>query len=219
MGSKKPKSDTPADVDAAPAQEEPRGGVAEASSARRAARADQRLVEQCLAGDERAWEQLYRQHHRRLLEAIKLLLGPEAADVHLVDEIAARVWYALLRDDGQLLARYDAERDSRLQAFLMGLARIEIMRHARSERRRKSREFTGGRRSLEQRRISHWQVSIMMNEFASTLTPREQDFMEKYLLSSPDTEEGEEPADLSLSNIWQQRHRIRSKLKAFFRNR
>ena len=57
-----------------------------------------------MAGDEQAWEQLYRQHHRRLLRTIKSLCGPETADVHLVEEIAARVWYALLRDDGQLLA-------------------------------------------------------------------------------------------------------------------
>ena len=180
------------------------------------ARRHQRLVERCLSGDERAWEQLYRECHPPLLRAIKLLLGPDAADIHLADEMAARVWYALLRDGGRLLVSYDAERDSSLSAFLMGLARIEIMRHLRSERRRRSYEFIGGRRILAEGRVPDWQVAVMMDEFSSTLTAQERCFMEKFLLEAPEAEPSTDQGELSANSIWQRRHRIRRKLKAFF---
>jgi DNA-directed RNA polymerase specialized sigma24 family protein len=181
-----------------------------------AATADQHLVDRCLAGDERAWEKLYQDCHPQLLRAIKLLLGPDAGDFHLVDEMAARVWYALLRDGGRLLASYDVERDSRLSAFLMGLARIEIMRHMRSERRRRSYEFIGGRRILAEGRVPDWQVAAMMEEFSSTLSPQEKRFMEEFLLDPPQPSASAEPDQLSPSSVWQRRHRIRLKLKAFF---
>jgi DNA-directed RNA polymerase specialized sigma24 family protein len=180
------------------------------------ARHHQRLVERCLSGDEGAWEQLYRECHPPLLRAIKLLLGPDAGDVHLADEMAARVWYALLRDGGRLLASYDAARDSSLNAFLMGLARIEIMRHMRSERRRRSYEFIGGRRILAEGRVPDWQLAAMMDEFSSTLTAQERRFMEKFLLEASEPEPTTDQGELSASSIWQRRHRIRRKLKAFF---
>ena len=55
----------------------------------------------------------------------------------------------------------------------------------------------------------------MLNEFTATLTPGEQRFVEEYLLvSSP--EDDADHGDLSDANIWQRRHRIRAKLRAFF---
>lgn len=180
------------------------------------ARRHQRLVERCLSGDERAWERLYRECHPPLFRAIKLLLGSDAGDIHLADEMAARVWYALLRDGGRLLASYDPERDSGLSAFLMGLARIEIMRHLRSERRRRSYEFIGGRRILAEGRVPDWQVAAMMDEFSSTLTAQERRFMEKFLLDTPETEVSGDQGESSAASIWQRRHRIRRKLQAFF---
>ncbi len=181
--------------------------------------ADRHLVDRCLAGDQRAWERLYRKWHPQLLRVIRLLLGADAKDVHLVDEMAARVWYALLRDGSRLLASYDADRDSCLGAFLMGLARIEIMRHLRSERRRRSHEFIGGRRILAEGRIPDWQVTAMMEEFSSTLTPQERRFMNDFLLETSEPLSDTNAGQLSPSSIWQRRHRIRLKLKAFFENR
>lgn len=180
-----------------------------------AARADQRLVKRCLAGEEKAWEQLYRQCHPQLVRAVKLLLGSDAGDVHLVDEMAARVWYALLRDGSRLLASYDADRDSRLSAFLMGLARIEIMRHMRSERRRRSHEFNGGRRTLAQGRVADWQVRTMIEEFRATLTPLERAFMEEFLLDAADPEGDGDGKEVPASSVWQRRHRLRLKLQEF----
>ena len=41
----------------------------------------------------------------------------------LVDEITARVWYALVADDGKLLERYDPSRGARLITFLRALTK------------------------------------------------------------------------------------------------
>ena len=129
-----------------------REAKAERSQSAKAERAltDRQLVEKCLKGDQQQWEKLYHQCQPRLRNAIEILLGLNSPDKYLVDEISARVWHALLRDECRLLALYDPQRDSTLDAFLMGLARIEIMRHNRAERRRQSHELIRGRRKLEE---------------------------------------------------------------------
>ena len=63
----------------------------------------------------------------------------------LTEEIAARVWFTLVRDAGRLLAKFDAARDCRFGVFLVGLARNEILQYVRHERRRVRRERIGGR--------------------------------------------------------------------------
>jgi DNA-directed RNA polymerase specialized sigma24 family protein len=187
-------------------------------AARDTAQKDQRIVDGCLNGDERAWERLYRRCHPRLRKAIELLLGSESTDANLIEEIAARVWYALLRDDCRLLTTYDTERDSTLDVFLMGLARIEILRYLRSERRRHSHELVRGRKSLEEDRVSDWQMATMLDEFSSSLTPGEREFMERFLTSPAEAQTDEDVEDLSACNIWQRRHRIRLKLHEYLRN-
>jgi DNA-directed RNA polymerase specialized sigma24 family protein len=176
------------------------------------------MLQRCLQGDERAWERLYRKCHPRLRKAIELLLGPDAADVHVIEEIAARVWYAVLKDDCRLLETFDPERDSGLDSFLMGLARIEILRYTRSERRRHSHEMSGGRRRLEERRVSDWQLANMMEEFASTLTPIERAFMERFLTGPTENEPDPEPDELPPTTVWTRRYRIRRKLDRFLDN-
>jgi len=181
--------------------------------------ADQELIDRCLDGEEKAWEQLYLQFHSRLVEAIKFLLGTEGQKVHLVDEIAARVWYALLRDDAKLLARFDVTRNCRLDAFLMGIARMEILRYFRSERRRQAHEIVGGRRLRDRQPVSDAQLVAMLDEFLCTLTEGEREFIEEYLVSLPpdgEEDQDEDGQDMTDSNIWQRRHRIRCKMTEFF---
>ena len=184
----------------------------------RGAFADAQMVQQCLAGDQQAWEQLYHRCHPRLMEAVRFLLGSDGRDGHLVEEIAARVWYCLLQDDARLLAQYDATRQCRLGVFLVGLARIEIMQHMRAERRRRSRELTGGRRWLKRARSSERQMAGMMAEFAATLTSQEREFLETFLLELPAADVEEDQEELSATSIWQRRHRIRFKLQEFLRD-
>jgi len=173
--------------------------------------ADRRLVERCLAGDVTAWEELYRQCHGPLCAAIKSLIVPDR-DPNLIDEIAACVWYALVKNDGEMLERFDPRRDLRLTSFLRGLARIEIMQYFRAEQRRRIREAAAGRLPRNVAPLSNCQVNALLNEFTATLTIGEQQFLEEYLLSP--TQE-EDTAECSIANVWQRRRRIRMKLLAF----
>ena len=218
MSTKDSKKETPLASEAALAESEQHNRLGGEGSIGDGARAKQRLVEQCLASDQRAWERLYRKCHPRLRKAIELLLGSDAQDGHLVDEIAARVWYALLQDDCRLLAAYDPDRVSSLDAFLMGLARIEILRYTRSERRRYSHEMIGGRKRLEEQRVSDCRLAAMMEDFASTLTPGERDFMEQFLTGPAEGPPDADLDDVAATTVWTRRYRIRRKLNEFLRN-
>ena len=71
--------------------------------------ADRQLVDRCLAGEVAAWEEFYAQCHDPLCTAIRIMLGRPHGDPNLVDEIASRVWYALVANDGKLLGRYSPD--------------------------------------------------------------------------------------------------------------
>ena len=168
------------------------------------------LARRCAAGEVAAWEELYGRFHGPLCTAIRGMLGPSGSDFSCVDEIAARVWYALVRNDGELLDRFDPTRQVRLAAFLRGLARIEIMQYYRAEHRRRTQEAASGREGGAP--VSDWQIAAMIEDFATTLTAGEQEFLEEHLLGRSDGKE----ANLSQANVWQRCHRIRTKLKEFF---
>lgn len=183
-----------------------------------AAHADRLLVDRCLTGEVAAWEELYCRYHVFLCDSIKSLLRLGSRDANLIDEIAARVWYLLIKNDGDLLDRFDPEWGLRLASFLRGLARIEMMQYFRADRRRQARETEASRRSRISPRISDGQFRAMLQEFLATLTPGEQRFLEDYLLLSPSVASDRESPELSDANIWQRRHRIRVRLLAFFRD-
>jgi hypothetical protein len=128
--------------------------------------------------------------------------------------MAACVWYALVKNDGEMLERFDPSRDLRLTTFLRGLARIEVMQYFRAEQRRRLREAAAGGPSRNTAPLSDCQIDAMLNEFVSTLTISEQQFLEQYLLTPP--QDGED-ADCTDVNIWQRRRRIRVKLLAYLR--
>jgi hypothetical protein len=183
-----------------------------------AALADRRLVDRCVAGDVAAWERLYRQCHAPLCSAIGALVGQNCCDSNLIDEIAARVWYALVRNDGELLDRFDPSWNLRLGSFLRGLARIELMKYFRAEQRHRAREAEIGCKPQDDGSLSDPQFDAMFSEFTATLTPGEQHFLERYLLVPYEKAAGDDPARLSDASIWQRRHRLRSKLRTFFRD-
>jgi hypothetical protein len=177
------------------------------------AESDRRLAKRCLAGEVDAWEDLYGRFHEPLCRAVRGMLGAGGSDPSRVDEIAARVWYALVRNDGELLDRFNPARHTRLIGFLRGLARIEIMQYYRAEYRRRAQETACcvGRASGEAT-TSDWQVSAMIDDFAATLTAGEQEFLEEHLLGGDET--GRQR--WSDATIWQRCHRIREKLRVFF---
>lgn len=174
--------------------------------------ADGRLAERCLAGDVAAWEEFYAQCHEPLCTSIKILLGRPHCDPNLVDEIAARVWYALVAKDGQLLASYSPAREARLITFMRIVARDEISRHFRTEIRRRERELSALRERPQLSGTDSAQAVVGLREFLSTLTPQEHSFYYEVLLGEP------APTGAVLrtaSNIWQLTHRVYEKLTHF----
>lgn len=186
------------DLDAAPAE----------------ARADRYLIDCCRAGDVTAWEKLYHQCHGPLLLAIKIFLGRYSAGDDLAEEIAARVWLNVVDDNGALLDRFDCGRGCRLTTFLAALAKRDVLRYLRGERRRHARENASRPLAPSHRAVPpppEADFSVALDEFLDTLSLREREFCERYLLAnSPD-----EVAEFSASNRWQLRHRVRRKLIDF----
>ena len=122
----------------------------------------------------------------------------------------------LLRNDGEVLARYDPGRDSRLGAYLMGIARLEMVQYVRSERRRQDRELLAGRKLLEKQPACAQELDGLLNEFISTLAPQEQEFLEEHLMSCPPADgDGNGRDSESQDSIRQQRRRVYLKLARF----
>jgi hypothetical protein len=206
-----------------------RGSVSVANAGR-AARADnpqgvadRAVIDAALAGDTTAWDKLYHQCHGPLLASARAILGPRNADLNQIEELAARVWYSLVRNGGELLARFDPARGCRLTTFLSNLARDHASRMFRSERRRRRREAISCDLLLRNGRSGHEAAdgaSIEMSEFESTLTPKEREFYREIVATndpSPTAPKSEQPAR-SDANRWQLQLRVRRKLEKFLKN-
>ena len=170
---------------------------------------DRQLVDRCLSGESAAWDELYHGFHNGLVATVRLLLGPSEWDINLIDEIVARIWYALVSRDGELLGRFDVRRGCRLSTYLAQLARSEISSFFRSERRRRNRERIASRLGHE---TAENEIAAEFEEFFRTLTPREMEFCAAVLL-------GGDPAaaeSFTATNAWKLQSRIRKKLRHFF---
>jgi DNA-directed RNA polymerase specialized sigma24 family protein len=175
--------------------------------------ADRQLVEQCLAGDVAAWSRLYQQSHDALLATVRSFLGRAGCDRNLVEEVAARVWYAVVKDDFALLARFDARRGCRLSTFLSVLAKSETRMLFRSERRRRSREQLVSRPELDGEAQSP-AATLSDEEFVATLSPAERTYYLDVLVAPAERRELAERG-YSSENIWQLNYRVRKKLERF----
>ena len=173
---------------------------------------DYRLAERCLAGEVAAWEELYGMCHEPLCLSIKFMLCATGRDPNLVDEMAARVWYALVAKDGALLARYSPKRGARLITFLQSLAKDQISRHFRSEHRRSQRERTAVRERHTSGGFESEYSASDLNEFLATLTPQEYRFCCEILLADENTGG---KRSRSKPNVWQLTHRVYQKLCGF----
>jgi len=172
-------------------------------------------VDRCLAGDVLAWEDLYGKCQPPLLLAIRVFLGRNASKQDLVEDIAAKVWFTVIDGQSKLLDRFDSDRGCRLTTFLAGVAKNEVSRHFRAERRRQSREALASRARYGSSNGgstgSLAATDIALTEFLSTLTPREREYCESYLLGSVDVAQ----VNYSPANRWQLQHRVRRKLWTF----
>ena len=147
--------------------------------------ADYRLARRCADGQVAAWEELYHRYHDRLLESIRVMLSGQHTDPSLAEEIAARVWYALVENDGKLLLKYNPKRGASLMTYIRILAKDRLRRYFRSERRRQDRE----RAVMDSRPSSHSseldQNISTLDEFLETLSVTERTFYDQCLQSFP----------------------------------
>ncbi|WP_425616596.1 hypothetical protein NA78x_000245 [Anatilimnocola sp. NA78] len=173
---------------------------------------DRLLVESCISGEPQAWSLLYQHCHDSLIKTIRLMIGKSSADLDLVDEIAARVWYALVRNDGELLARFDPLRGCRLTTFLAILAKSEARQYFRGERRRRAREEAASRCAPEHHSDDTWLRLDTEEQFMETLTPAESEYYRTVLIGEGDGLVGPK---YSNGNSWQLRHRVRTKMLRF----
>jgi hypothetical protein len=164
-----------------------------------------------LNGDVAAWEEFYAQCHNPLMVSIRIMLGRRSSDISLVEEIAARVWYAMVANDGELLSRYDPGRGARLITFMRTMAKDEISRHYRAEFRRRER-LLAALRERPQHHADLGHASSSLAEFLGTLTPNERTFCSEYLLAQ--APEGT-AAKHSMANVWQLSRRVYQKLLRF----
>jgi DNA-directed RNA polymerase specialized sigma24 family protein len=172
------------------------------------------LVKRCVAGEVAAWEELYDQCHEPLLRTIRHLLGFERVDPNVADELAARVWYALVADDGKLLGRFDTRREARLGTFLRCIARYVAATYFRTERRRRISELVAGKRRSAKHGATG-DTGSMMADLVEILTPSEQEFLDHCLMG--DNTADVSPREYSSAYAWKLAARIRQKIKAFFR--
>ena len=175
---------------------------------------DGKLIDRCLAGDVSAWSEIYREFHDSLLVSIRRYLNRAGQDANLVDEIAARVWYALVKNGFELLAKFDVARGCRLSTYLSVLAKNETRVLFRSERRRKSREHLASRPDISD--VNQFDTHQVMSdsEFLMTLSQAERAYFLEVLAAQPTDREVAEQS-YSTENSWQLRHRIRKKLEQF----
>jgi DNA-directed RNA polymerase specialized sigma24 family protein len=176
--------------------------------------ADRALVERCLAGEVAAWSEIYRQFHDSLLASIRGFLGKTGHDANLVDEVAARTWYAVIKNDYELLGKFDPRHGCRLSTFLSVLAKNETRVLFRSERRRRSREQQASRSELHTQPAAESPQEMSSDELLLTLTPAERTFYLDVLVAQPQDREQAEQG-YTAQNLWQLRHRIRKKLERF----
>ena len=140
---------------------------------------DRQLVDRCVAGDAAAWDTLYDEFHKCLASSIRVAI--RAPDENLVEEIAARVWFALVANEGELLNRFDPARGCRLSTYLATIAKSRAMSLFRAERHRRSREKKASRSELVSGAPLHGWTGSELQEIVQRLTPREKSiFMSFY---------------------------------------
>lgn len=178
-------------------------------------RAEQKLVDSCVAGEEEAWQELLVRYSDSLHLRIRAILGTRSRDANLVDEIAAEVWSTLYQKNGTLLGRFQADNGQPLNTFLGGIARIEVLRFLRSDHRRRCHEMSPEIIQLTPKSTDdegYRSIIVELDEFAESLTPGQRQYLNEHLLNGI---KHVPPYRVTAAGRWQLRHRIRRKLLEF----
>lgn len=174
-------------------------------------RVDRVLIDECLAGNADAWTRLYQKYQPRLLASIRASLASTLRRNDVIDEVASRVWYAVVSDNARLLARFAPGRNCQLGTYLSMLATTEVLRYLRSERRQQARNAVVGDRVTKDQAVRPGPMLCELDEFLDHLTPQERAFCKSELLDIS----SEMAKPYSDQNAWQLRHRVLRKLRSF----
>lgn len=168
---------------------------------------EERLVAQCLRGEDTAWEAFFHLYHPRLVTIIKRLMGNQSRGEQ-AEEIAASVWSSLCSEEYAHLRQYDPQA-GRLLTYLAALARNELWKRTRSEKSRHSRECSVARKEADWDDVDR---GLAIQEFLATLTRREREFCLTELLR----ETKAVPASpVSRVNGWKLRSRVLKKFRNY----
>jgi hypothetical protein len=173
---------------------------------------DRALIDACLAGSSQAWDELYQICQDKLLASICRYLGPKRGQgLELADEVSARVWYAMVRNEGALLDRFDPRLGARITTFFSVIAKDMLFRLYRSESRRGRREavFVNGRRATSSPNLS----PLILEEIRDSLTPSERRFYDEVLMAG---RVDASSVGYSPTNAWQLSSRIYRKVHKEF---
>jgi DNA-directed RNA polymerase specialized sigma24 family protein len=167
---------------------------------------DWQLIEGCLKSDNRAWQLLHDRHHQTLRNIIWSHLREDRFDSHLVEDIAQMVWLTLLRNDYDVLRRYQRER-SRLKTYLRDVGKQATEVHYRVKGRRLQAISLGGHEP-EDHCPDSGLVLAQFAEYQASLTPQENRLLhEKIVNDVPERTQ----APFSAGNTRWLKHRMKRK--------
>ena len=173
--------------------------------------ADEQLVVRCLRNERTAWAELFELCHSRIVTRVCSVLRRAPGTLDAAEEVAAKVWLAVVVDEGRLLRRFDAGNGTRVATYLSGIAGKETLKFLRSSRRRKHREAEYGKAAA--RRTSTTPVALLeLKEFLSLLTPAE------HHVCLSDLKATNKPSAERNKNFAATRRSVRSKLADFLRS-
>ena len=147
---------------------------------RAAAQREYELVQCCLTGDQEAWHLLFADQQPRLLAKVRQLHGPMNRNDDLAEEVAARVWSAVLADDCHMLRAYDPRR-ARLSTFLGRRAFFEMLMIFRAHTRRLYHE-THYKRGHHEAVTMPLPLNLVWQELDKRLTDSERSYLNNCLL-------------------------------------
>lgn len=156
-------------------------------------REDRTLVRRCITGEEEAWREFLRRYQPVLERSARFLLGQagQAAPPEQVDEICARVYEHLLKENCRVLREFRWE--CTLYSWLVGMTRFVvqgILREARHETRRRQ-----GKGELQEEAIrppdplEAEEQAERLRDALSTLAPEDRTALEALYLEDLSYEE------------------------------
>jgi DNA-directed RNA polymerase specialized sigma24 family protein len=168
------------------------------------------LVQQCLLGQSEAWDRLYSLCHDSLCAAIRHFLT--TPDEDLVDELAACVWYALVREDCRLMRKFSESRCVRFTTYLNAIACNVARDYLKSAGRRRHREVQHLVATRSCNRLDGDDTKIEIEDFVNGLTREE----ERYLRWSTSNSATHGYFTGIPHRDYRLKHRLKEKLRKFY---